>query len=333
VSDVLTKLTEIVTALGTLVADLPGALRAMPTELKNVPEPVWAQLRGMHESNEHAVPFETAFANGVALRDATDGLRGRRPRLVEWKGPHRPPGDDVIPADLRVDHVYLVSCKYLSRVLLNPGPSRLFDRLLVGEGRGPSNWFNETAPDALQVFYEAAKDWSAIAGLPAAFVDLDTAQQRQMRLTLAARTLPPELQPAWAELCLRVSEASARRWQASLRSKRAELRLLWRLLRVSNATYFVLGTDNAAHLRLRVASTWDWNQAFELRALTVTPRVAGQPEVQWRAVVRERATGDIEEILGHVEVRWSHGRFVGSPEAKVYLDIPLAEVPGYYPLV
>ena len=39
------------------------------------------------------------------------------------------------------------------------------------------------------------------------------------------------------------------------------------------------------------------------------------------------------EVGGHVEVRWSHGRFGGLPEAKVYLDTPHARVPGYFPLV
>jgi hypothetical protein len=34
-------------------------------------------------------------------------------------------------------------------------------------------------------------------------------------------------------------------------------------------------------------------------------------------------------VEGHVEVRWSHGRFLGSPEAKVYLDTPHVHVPGY----
>lgn len=39
------------------------------------------------------------------------------------------------------------------------------------------------------------------------------------------------------------------------------------------------------------------------------------------------------EVAGHVEIRWSHGRFGGHPEAKVYLDTPHAQVPGYHPLV
>jgi hypothetical protein len=105
------------------------------------------------------------------------------------------------------------------------------------------------------------------------------------------------------------------------------------MLRIGDAPYFVLGTDGAASLRLRVASSWDWLQAFELRALEVAPRGVGQPEVGWQAVVRDRASGGVVEVDGHVEVRWSHGRFSGAPEAKVYLDTPHERVPGYWPLV
>jgi hypothetical protein len=303
-----------------------------PVELRNVSDEVWDRLVSAHATGESRVPFESAFANGVALLAADDALRGRRPRLVEWKGPHRPPGDDVIPADLRIDHVYLVSCKYLSRVLLNAGPARLFDRLLVGDDRSGGHWFADVAPREFQAFYEAARTHSSVPGLPSSVNYVTPAQQRALRFAVSERALPPALRPAWAALCLQVSSMSAERWSAALTSERARLRLLWKLLRISNATYYVLGTDRDAHLRLRVASTWDWNQSFELGALTVSPRPAGQPEVAWRADIRDRETGAVHGVLGHVEVRWSHGRFVGSPEAKVYLDTPHAEVPGYYPL-
>jgi len=42
------------------------------------------------------------------------------------------------------------------------------------------------------------------------------------------------------------------------------------------------------------------------------------------------ATGEDRTVEGHVELRWSHGRFGGPPEAKVYLDTPHHEVPGYH---
>ena len=327
-----TEITEIATGLGMLAPDLDAALACRPERLRNVPDEVWERVVAASRSGEHAPSFTTAFANGVAFLWAADGLRMRSPQLVEWKGPHRPPGDDVLPADLRIDHVFSVSCKYLSRILQNPGPARLFDRCLVGEERAGMDWFGEVAPGAYQALYDAVRA-DVGPGLPPRVGDLGPPDRAVLKVALRPRKLPPAAAERWAELCTAVAEASAARWQAHLGDLRRDLRLLWRLLRIGDAPYFVLGADDrGASLRLRVASTWDWVQASELRSFTVAPRPAGQPEVGWQAVVRDRATGEEVEVRGHVEVRWSHGRFSGCPEAKVYLDTPLAEVPGYFPL-
>ena len=91
--------------------------------------------------------------------------------------------------------------------------------------------------------------------------------------------------------------------------------------------------SSSASLRLRVATPWDWNQAFELRRFEVLSEPGGQARVGWRASVRDRTTATERDLVGHVEVRWSHGRFGGHPEAKVYLDTPHSLVPGYFPLL
>src|SRR3546814_2508258 len=67
---------------------------------------------------------------------------------------------------------------------------------------------------------------------------------------------------------------------------------------------------------------WDWRQAFELKRFDVWGDDAGQPQVRWQARVRGRAEGEEHVVDGHVQVRWSHGRFGKPPEAKVYLDTP-----------
>ena len=330
----LTEITEVATALGMLNHDLATAATLMPpTELANVPIAVWQRLIDAYAEPKYRSSFVKAFDNGQAFLRAADGLRGRRPRLVEWKGPHRPPGDDVIPADLRIDRVYLVSCKYLSRVLLNPSPARLFERLLVGDERSPGNWFARIAPHEFQSFYDAAVAVSGVAELPGDAVAMNRAQQRQLKDALGARTLPVEVRPQWQALCLAVAQRSAAMWDAAMPAPRDRLRLLWKLLRITTATYFVLGTDASAHLRLRIDSAWDWMQAYELRALEVAARPAGQPEVSWVATVRHRGSRADVAVTGHVEIRWSHGRFVGMPEAKVYLDTPHTDVPGFHLLV
>ena len=300
-----------------------------PPQLVNVSDEVWERLLDRHDSGGDADSFRTAFENGRAFLTAADGLRGRAPLRAEWKGPHRPPGDDVIPADLRIDHVFLVSCKYLSKVLLNAGPPRLFDRLLVGEERSTVNWFAETAPDEFQALYAAARSHTALPGLPESVRNLGREQQRAFKTALHSRAWPHALQLPWSNLCGAVALESARRWQSAMSGPRDQLRLLWRILRVTTATYFVLGTDRAAHLRLRIDSAWDWMQNYELRAFEVAAKPAGQPEVAWQVTVRRRSDSSDVTVAGHVEIRWSHGRFLGSPEAKVYLDTPHRAVPGY----
>ncbi|MDQ1436994.1 MAG: hypothetical protein QOK43_623 [Acidimicrobiaceae bacterium] len=331
----LTVVTELATALGTLAADVgaAAALEARPKELRHVSDVVWTDMVDSLADRAHAAAFHAAFANGVALLRSSDGLRGRRPALVEWKGPHKPPGDDVIPADIRIDHVYLVSCKYLSKIMLNPGPSRLFDRLLVGEDRSPADWFAVVAPLEYQAFYDDVRaHFGLTAALPGRVEQLSAGDRLVLRDALRARVLPAPLQVSWEHLCAAVSAVSAQRWRAGLGDAKARLRLLWRLLRIGQASYCVLGADRESHVRLRIGSTWDWVQEHELRGFDVAPIKAGQPEVGWYASVRERSTGRDVAVRGHVEVRWSHGRFGGSPEAKVYLDTPHAEVPGYYGL-
>jgi hypothetical protein len=81
-----------------------------------------------------------------------------------------------------------------------------------------------------------------------------------------------------------------------------------------------------------VASSWDWRQAYRLVDLDICAAASGQPQVNWSATYATRGATRRRSVQGHVEVRWSHGRFVQPPEAKVYLDTPSDELPGYFPL-
>ena len=342
-----TEVTELATALGTLDPDVGRLLRRTqpPAELLNVDEPTWNRVAEAWSDGRHLGEFLAAAANGAALTAASDGLRGRPPQRVEWRGPQRTPGDDTVPADLRLDHVYLVSCKYLSKVLVNAGPARLFERLLGDGARQRVHWFADAAPAEYQAFYEAVLDVTGLGRrrgperpLPRSVWELEADDSHVLRDALGERSLPEPLREPWAALCARVSTTSANRWSDALATPQDRRTLLWRLLRIASVTYFVLGTQPARGrrspgvLRLRVDSAWDWQQTFELRKFDVIPRPAGQPEVGWRAMVRRRADGEERIVEGHVEVRWSHGRFNGVPEAKAYLDTPHTEVPGYHPL-
>lgn len=330
-----TEVTEVVTGLA--LFDLPDARQALlarPAGFLNVPDDTWERLVQLERAGRHRPEFEAAWANGRAFLGARDGLRARPPQVVEWKGGHRAPGDEVVPADLRVDHVYLVSCKYLSKILINASPAHLFDRALAGgHGVRGDDWYQAVTPGAYQELYAAVRgELPRDLGLPPFVADLTVEHRAVLRRRLAGSRWTVATEPASRSFSATVARASAERWKAVLLSKRDQEAMLWRLLRIGGAPYFVLGTAGDRSLRLRIATPWDWRQTFELRRFEVWGDDAGQPVVRWRADVRERASGESRPVEGHVEVRWSHGRFAQPPEAKVYLDTPHHRVPGYFAL-
>ncbi|HEY6474607.1 MAG TPA: hypothetical protein VIY26_17055 [Acidimicrobiales bacterium] len=403
-----TTVTELGTGLGMLgLGSIDESVRSRSSVMHSISPEMWERLARLRSGGLYEAEFHAAWENGRAFLAAADGLRERLPLVVEWKGTGRAPGDEVAPIDLRVDHVYLVSCKYLSDILFNVSPAHVFDNLLIaGQSRGSratrevlpggGDWYAEVAPVEYQALYESVKhavhrgdapirsgsprsasaaragragsaaslpgleatdpssaarptDHSgspdlasqlngkgvspdALEALPHRAVDLTTAQREAL-----GRWLRPGWPTGAKELYFNLSDAvarvSVRRWEASMeKGGGTGEALLWRLLRIGSAPYFVLGSSSERLLRLRIATSWDWRQQFQLVAIDLEPQRGGQPRVGWHAVVRDRTRSETVEITGHIEVRWSHGRFGGLPEAKGYLDTPHHQVPGYFAL-
>jgi hypothetical protein len=193
--------------------------------------------------------------------------------------------------------------------------------------------------DALGSSDEADADTTASRfGAP----ELQDLPNRAVELTTVQRdALGRWLRPGWphgvkelyAELSDAVARASVRRWRAALDEGGGSAEaMLWRLLRIGSAPYFVLGSSAERSLRLRIATSWDWRQQYQVTSIELEAQRGGQPRVGWRATVRNRASRAVSEVAGHIEVRWSHGRFGGLPEAKGYLDTPHHLVPGYFTL-
>lgn len=102
-----TEITEIVTGLGmTGLQNIQQALAQRPEQMRNVSSQHWQRLSESFASGEYAVDFSNSWTNGEQFLRARSGLRDRIPVLIEWKGHHRPPGFDFLPADLRIDHVF-----------------------------------------------------------------------------------------------------------------------------------------------------------------------------------------------------------------------------------
>lgn len=325
-----TFVTEVATGLGMLGHDdLDSVLAHRPTEFSSLGPAEWDRLGELWHGHQFGSEFVGGFLNGQAFLKAPDGLNGRIPRVVEWTGGRRPPGDEVVPSDLRVDHVYLISCKYLSRILHNPSPARLVEGLLshapVDDSR---DWYERVAPAEYQDLYEACA--AGDPRLPERAADLGTPERRALSSRLAGGW-PTGAAAAYQRLCAAVAARTAEAWSCALRRANPEA-VVWRLLRIGSAPYFVLGSSRSGPMRLRIDTPWDWRRHSRLRRLEIAPEVGGQPRVRWRVAYECCHSGEERFVRGHVEIRWSHGRFAQPPEAKVYLDTAHEDVPGYHRL-
>ena len=136
--DTRTAVSEIVTGLGLFgFRDLGRALAARPRFITNVDDEVYDRLDAAFASGELADVFEVAWSNGQRFARSTDGLRGRPPWTVEWKGPHKPPAYEQIPADLRVDRERRT--ELLNNKLLQEATELLNNRPLQGATEHPND--------------------------------------------------------------------------------------------------------------------------------------------------------------------------------------------------
>jgi hypothetical protein len=154
-----TEITELATGLGMLGYDSPErALVRRPREFTDVDDDTWTRFVRTVDAPDHRIDFAGAHANGQAFLCSDDGLRGRRPLLIEWKGSHRAPTSDSAPVDLRIDHVFLVSCKYASKILLNAAPATLFaGGPAARDDTAASDWFTNVSPEAHQALYSEVR--------------------------------------------------------------------------------------------------------------------------------------------------------------------------------
>ena len=324
-----TEITEIVTGLGALGHDLLAALADPPREVVNVGDATWHNLREAYDSGTHRSLFTSSWLNGRAFLLAADGLRGRIPVRVEWKGPDRQVEADPIPADLRIDHVFLISIKNRSDVLWNRAPANVFLRRPLR-----CNWYLEVAEQEYRALYHASLRFADLDGLPSDVGQLTRAQGRLLAAALPERVWPSELQPLYRQLAHCTAIESARLWNKSLPTATERERSAWWLLRLAPAPYYLLGATTRSSMRIRIDTPWDWRRQWEFVDLEITPALgAGQPQVDWTLRSRHRGTGEVRVTEGYVEVRWSHRKFAGYPEAKVQLRSRHEDVPGYTPLI
>ena len=108
-----TMVTELGTGMGMLGDDdVDEVLAVRSPVMRSLSPDDWDRLSSLRAGGAFDAEFHAAWVNGQAFFAARDGLRGRRPEVVEWKGvvraggrrgrPHRPAHRSRLPGELQV---------------------------------------------------------------------------------------------------------------------------------------------------------------------------------------------------------------------------------------
>lgn len=264
---------------------------------------------------------------------------GQTPSKVSWFGNEKTNSASVCPQDV-VAHfgpaTYNLSVKASGGIIWNGSPSRIYELFagLDAPGQRGENWYDLVASQELNDFYLACATQNLKAQYPSAMEYLksglpkETKKEFSEQVALLMKSQKTEVVHSYKALSRKVSEASAELFNTRLcvlseKSPSSLKSLFWQLFRVDSCPYILCGTDNAAKRKDKcfareVMSVTQWEKSFYLEKVCARSSTSSQPEVFLDFQIKEKENKNaVHNLTLRVEIRWTHGKFCGNPEAKV----------------
>lgn len=90
------------------------------------------------------------------------------------------------------------------------------------------------------------------------------------------------------------------------------------------------GLDEGNPFAVRLLDITNWKKEWVVKSITAIPLPdRGQSIVNMILEVEKKLTRARYQLPFHVEIRWSHGKFCGNPEGKLYKEFHWRDVPFY----
>lgn len=341
-----TEATELAVGFGILGVDPATAVYADVADRfeGTLTENKFATFQDTYRRNtDLARPIETLWFLGDRLREEHPELFPAR-LTVRWLGGVQQAGTVRGAKDLEVGTT-VISVKADSRVVMNCSPTNLFVQLPQGELTSTvgDDWFILTAHDEFQALFELVNgvtEYSSVADFMT-----KTSRAEKKVLGLVCQVLQgaqaQEFQRRYVSMCRVAANVSAAMFTAYLQKTLATNRagalreqVLGHFLRLDSTRYILAGLEGREPFAVLIPSLTEWRSHFELATIIAEPDLqAEQGKVKFFLSVKGRS-GAVQEVPYHAEIRWSHGKFCGNPEAKLYRDFPRWDMaPGFGKLV
>jgi len=304
-------------------------------------------------SSEVYISFEVEYQQNVGLysRFVAIGLNLREQHFdnitsINWTGPDQQ-ADTVSGAnDLYIPSVNTpISVKCNSNVVANRSPYNFFVSLPSGmvTASRSNDWFIEKDYDGIQAFYEHARKsyGERIPDDIKGFYQTYTRRRRRPFSKFVKHRMEDvrdeELINLYQIMCHNVARNSAGVFNQRLASIRPNTRIainetiIREFFRIDTVPYILAGLDRGDSLVVMIPDLTSWKRDWELVSAKAEPALDKmQSEVNVTLTFMEKLQRRIFALPFRAEIRWSHGKFCGNPESKVYkvfswLDVPFFE--------
>ncbi len=267
---------------------------------------------------------------------------------IRWTGPERQAGIVGIAQDLLANNIP-ISVKDNSNVVLNPSPYNLFEIIPSGQlhAASSSNWYIESDYSAAQAVYSMVRERGKLYNLPSEYSVLEKkatpADREEIQGTIKKfqeldnNGIFKEFNDLYVRMCRNVAQTSADQFNSILaKTLQTHIRtavkdnIIKQFFRINSVNYVLAGIEKNNQFAVIIPGLTKWKQNWNLSSVLAVPQLKRrQSVVRFEVEVENRQTHDRYNLQFHAEVRWSHGKFCGNPEAKLYKDFDLHDVPFF----
>jgi len=259
---------------------------------------------------------------------------------VKWCGPQKQARTDSGAQDLIIANTP-ISVKAGSNILFNLSPSHIFES--IPQGAVPpdrsENWYLRTVPEDFQELYTSVRD-IRLDHLPTSVLEFEhtarSADREEIQSEIAkfSGKEKANFESHYVAMCRKASEISARLFNenysnsmsGSSRNSIIEY-LVKNLFRLDSVEYILVGITGSREYAIKMPSLSQWKREWEIVDIQARPDLSRKQSVVILVVnYRNKQDGNTDKARFHIEIRWSHGKFCGAPEAKLYKDFNWADI-------
>ncbi|MEZ4860171.1 MAG: serine/threonine-protein kinase [Caldilineaceae bacterium] len=309
---------------------------------------LWADTLSIKKFSEYKrefakkeVFYRKFYAIGVNLRRSHYLFKSTRATNVRWEGPQQQARSVSMAKDIIFANTP-VSVKAKSSVVFNLSPHVLFISVPSGmpSPTRSENWYLTVAENPYQNFYAFARN-ACYPDLPDSIADYHSSvhKARRRKFQKAIADLAPieadQLKHLYIVFCYEAAQKSAeiftdalnRSFASSLKNAVSE-NIIRHFFRLSDSEYVLCGLDSKVDFGITVPDITTWKRTWALKQITAQPDFSReQSVVNFALIVGEKGKRNDFPLPFHAEIRWSHGKFEGNPEAKLYKDFAWTDVP------